>query len=61
MLHVRGGEIAVQAVRQIAERFQMRAIDCSTGEFLDAMPDPTAGFRKWRVYRDKVVGGHEDA
>lgn len=61
MLHVRGSDAAIQAVRQIAERLQVRALDCSTGEFLDAMSDPAAGFRQWRAYRDQIVGRSDDA
>jgi hypothetical protein len=61
MLYVGGGDGAVQAVMQIAQHFQMRALDCSTGEFMDAVPDPSAGFQQWRAYRDKVLGEHDDA
>ena len=60
MLHVRGGDGAVQAVMQIAQHFQLRALDCSTGEFMDAMPDPSAGFQQWRAYRDKAFGENDD-
>jgi len=60
-LHVRGGDGAVQAVMQIAQHFEMRALDCSTGEFMDAMVDPGSGFQQWRAYKDKVFGENDDA
>jgi len=60
MLHVRGGEAALDAVRQLAQLFEARAFDISSCEFLDRMADPGAGFRQWRAYRDKAVGGTKD-
>jgi hypothetical protein len=61
MLHVRGGDTAVQPVMQIAKHFELRALDCSTGEFMDAMVDPASGLQQWRAYRDKAFGESDDA
>jgi hypothetical protein len=61
MLYVHGDESAVQAVMQIAQHFEMRALDCSSGEFMDAMADPASGLQQWRAYRDKVLGENNDA
>lgn len=59
MLFVRAGEnhATIGAVKQIAERFALRAWDVSAGEFLDMSTDPTRSFAAWRAYRDRVVGG----
>jgi hypothetical protein len=35
-----------------------RALDCTTGEFLDLAADPGAGFRQWQAFRDQVVATH---
>src|SRR5262245_7473078 len=58
MLHVRGGEAAFGCVREIARALGTPAIDCSTGELIDFdAPDADASFRRWRGYRDRVIGG----
>ncbi len=55
MLHVRGGDGAVQIIQYVCREMGWRALDISSGEFLDAMPDPAAGFHAWRAYRDHVI------
>ena len=54
--HVRGGDGAVGAVAAILEHLGLRALDSQTGEFFVAGPTALASFRKWRGYRDRVVG-----
>ena len=55
-LHVRGGEAAVGAVAGILDGLGIRAIDAQTGEFFVSGPAAIESFRKWRAYRDQVVG-----
>jgi hypothetical protein len=55
MLHVRGGDKAVDTVIRIAAAAGLRALDISTGKFLEASDDAGGGFRKWRAFRDRVV------
>jgi hypothetical protein len=57
LLHVRGGERALDAVMQITQHFDARALDLTTCEFLDRMADPGSGFRQWRAFRDRAIGG----
>jgi hypothetical protein len=56
MLHVRGGDTAVGLVADLLARLDLRAIDCSEGDFFDesAAVDSLAA---WRAYRDRVVQG----
>lgn len=59
MLHVRGAGDPVPAILQIAGALQLRALDCSTGDFLDAEAPENASFERWQAYRDQVVGKYE--
>lgn len=61
MLHVRGAGDPVPAILQIAGALQLRALDCSTGDFLSAEQPEKASFERWQAYRDQVVGRHETA
>ena len=35
--------------------WDLRALDYSTGEFLDESDDPAAGLRGWRALRDRAI------
>lgn len=59
MLHVRGAGDPVPAILQIADALRVRALDCSTGDFLDAEAPEKASFERWQAYRDQVVGKYE--
>jgi hypothetical protein len=54
--HVRGGDEAVGAVAKILEHLNVRAFDAQTGDFFVAGPAALESFRRWRNYRDQVVG-----
>ena len=54
--HVRGGGDAVGTVAAILDHLKLRAIDCQTSEFFIASPESLHSFKKWREYRDRVVG-----
>lgn len=56
MLHVRGGDAAVGLVAEVLARLEMRAIDCSEGEFFDQSVSVDS-LGAWRAYRDRVVRG----
>ncbi len=55
MLHVRGGDGAIEAISTIVESVGARAIDCQTGDFFDAAA-ARASLAEWRDYRDQVAG-----
>jgi hypothetical protein len=55
MLHVRGDEKALEAIKRICEFTKWRALDTSTGNFLDFNNNPDEGFSQWRKFRDKVI------
>jgi hypothetical protein len=56
MLHVRGAGDPVPGSLEIAGALGVRALDCSSGEFLSAKSPEAASFAKWQAYRDQVVG-----
>jgi len=57
MLHVRGADGALGVIRELATSLGRPAIDCSAGDLINFdSPDAAAGFRKWRAYRDRIVG-----
>ena len=57
--HVRGGDAAVGVVAAILSHLDLRAVDSCTGDFFAAGPESLESFRKWRAYRDRVVGSHD--
>jgi hypothetical protein len=46
-----GDEVVVRLCAQAG----WRALDISTGAFLDETSDPATGLRGWRAFRDSVV------
>lgn len=54
--HVRGGDAAAGVVGAILEKLKLRALDSQTGDFFLAGPEAVESFRKWRAYRDSVIG-----
>lgn len=59
-LHVRGAETAVGAVEAIITSLGLRAVDSQTGDFFRAGPEAIGSFRRWRTFRDNVVGMGND-
>jgi len=55
-LHVRGGDGAVAVVAAILNHLDLRALDSQTGEFFVAGPEAVESFRRWRAFRDRVIG-----
>ena len=53
MLHVRGGGEAARFVANLLDRLQLRAIDCSLGDFFSA-PEAALSFEEWQAFRDRV-------
>lgn len=56
MLHVRASNEIVAPIIRLCLEEGWNALDCSTGELLEAADDPTAGLEGWRAYRDRVIG-----
>lgn len=55
MLHVRGGEAAIDPIRHICEHTGWRALDLNIGDFINFSGDPAAGLQKWRDHRDRLA------
>jgi hypothetical protein len=56
MLHVRGGDSAVDFITALLQHLGLRAIDCSMGEFFE--PSAAAqSLTAWRHFRDRVIDG----
>jgi len=54
--HVRGGDAVVGVIGAILQHLKLRAVDSESGDFLVAGPEAIASFRRWRTYRNQVVG-----
>ena len=54
-VRVQGGDEAVEPLLRLCAHTGWRALDVSTGAFLDESDDPAAGLRGWRAFRDSVV------
>jgi hypothetical protein len=55
MLHIRGGNGAINVIEHICEKTGWRALDTSIGKFIDFNQSPEKGFELWRGYRNRVV------
>ena len=61
MLHVRGGGEVMGAIRAAADALGVRALDCSTGDWIDfesAKADDS--WQRWQAYRDQIVKRRSD-
>ena len=55
--HVRGGHLAAFVVADILRQLGFRAFDPSSPSGIFELDgDPAAGLRRWRHYRDSIVG-----
>jgi hypothetical protein len=50
MLHVRGGKSAIDAIQRVCQNTGWRALDMTTGEFMDFSTNSSARKRQWRGY-----------
>lgn len=55
LLHIRGGDSAIDAIDKLCQSTGWRAIAITTGDFISFDHDPIAGLQKWRAYRDQVL------
>ena len=55
MLNIRGSDRVIAMLRVLCQHFGWRALDTTTGKFIDFDDDPARGLRLWREYKDKVV------
>jgi hypothetical protein len=51
-VRAQGDEATVEVLQRLCERTGWRALDYSTGEFLDEAEDPATGLRGWRKLLD---------
>ncbi len=55
-LWVRGsGTNALDAIRLLCEHLDCRALDTTTGDFINFDRDAGAGFRRWQTYRNAAL------
>jgi len=54
--HIRGADQAASILAVIVKGLNLRAMDCSSGEFLSFDGDAVAGLQAWRAYRDRTIG-----
>ena len=55
MLHVRDSNGAITIIEHICKKTGWRALDTSTGNFIDFNQNPERGFEQWRSYRNQVA------
>jgi len=55
MFHVSGGESAVEAMNKLIIAIGHKAVDTSTGKFIDTCGH-TKGMSKWREFKNEVIG-----
>jgi len=55
MLHVRGGDEALQAIEKICIKFNCQALDTTESKLIDFDKKTNDGFTSWREYRDNVL------
>lgn len=56
VMHVRVGDRAATVVAAIVEGLGLRAIDTGTSGFFRSGPDAVEGLKRWREYRNQVLG-----
>lgn len=61
MLHVRASNEIVAPILAMCRAQNWLALDLSTGEFLNASVDPTAGLEGWRAFRNRALKGDADS
>jgi len=60
MLHVRGSNEAITTIERICKKTGWRALDTSTGNFIEFNQNPEKGLEQWRSYRNQVVKSLQD-
>ena len=55
MLHIRGSDRVINILRLLCQQLGWKALDSTTGKFIDFDDDPARGLRLWREYKDKIV------
>ncbi|HEX5782302.1 MAG TPA: hypothetical protein VFX80_10280 [Solirubrobacteraceae bacterium] len=54
-VRAQGDEATVEVLQRLCAHTGWRALDYSTGDFLDESEDPATGLRGWRALRDSAV------
>ena len=55
MLHVRGEQEALKAIKIFSEKFNCSAIEIDGGRIIDFTAEINEGFSEWQKYRDQIV------
>ncbi|GAK53816.1 hypothetical protein U14_05090 [Candidatus Moduliflexus flocculans] len=55
MLHVHGEEDALHVIKKICDHTGWKALDCTSGDFIDFEQNPDQGFSTWREFKDDVL------
>jgi len=59
MLHARGGNSVIGAIQMLCDQTGWRALDMTTGDFINFENNPAEGLKQWRSYKDKVIASYE--
>jgi len=54
--HIRGGDQAAFVIADILDRLNLRAFDPQSDSGIFSLANGVESLRKWRAYRDRVVG-----
>jgi len=55
MLHIRGDESVINVVLELLTNLNVRAVDTTTGKFVDIQENPKRGLNKWREFRNNIL------
>ena len=55
-VRAQGDDATVEHLLRLCAHTGWRALDISTGEFLDDSDDPASGLSGWRALRDRAIG-----
>jgi hypothetical protein len=55
-LHVRGGDLVVGLIADLLDQLKVRALDPQSDTGIFQRDEAVASLRRWREYRDQVVG-----
>jgi hypothetical protein len=58
-LHVRGGDLAIGLIAELLDRLKVSAIDPQSDNGIFERDAAVERLRRWRAYRDQVVGRRE--
>ncbi len=55
MLHIRGDESVINVVLELLTNLNVRAVDTTTGKFVETQENSKKGLNKWREFRNSLL------